>query len=150
VIELGADGRLVLLQLEELMSGVAADRRLVAKDYSVATHDGELVQVMERLSHLDDDSLLDPLLVLGALGLSPVLELDAGAQPRGFRLMHKIPRLPEAVSDHVVDRFGNLQKIMRASEADLVQVEGVGDARAKTIKDGLTRIAESSILDRYL
>jgi len=70
-------------------------------------------------------------------------------QPRGFRLLHKIPRLPEVVSDHVVDRFTNLQKIMRASEHDLVQVEGVGDARAKAIKDGLARLAESSILERY-
>jgi diadenylate cyclase len=64
-------------------------------------------------------------------------------------LLHKIPRLPESVADHVVGRFHDLQKIMRASESDLVQVEGVGDARAKAIKDGLARIAESSILDRY-
>ena len=70
-------------------------------------------------------------------------------QPRGFRLLHKIPRLPEIVSDHVVERFRNLQKILRASEADLVQVEGVGDARARAIKDGLARLAESSILERY-
>ena len=149
VIELGVDGRLVLLQLDELMGGVEEDRRLVAKDYSVATHDAELVHVMERLSGLDDDALLDPTLVLGALGLSPVLDLDAGARPRGFRLLQKIPRLPEAVSEHVVDRFHELQEIMRASEADLVQVEGVGDTRAKAIKEGLARIAESSILDRY-
>lgn len=149
VIELGVDGRLVLLQLDELMGGVVADRRLVAKDYSVATHDAELVHVMERLSRLDDDALLDPALVLGVLGLPTALGLDAAARPRGFHLLHKIPRLPEAVSDHVVGRFHDLQEIMRASEADLVQVEGVGDARAKAIKDGLARIAESSILERY-
>jgi diadenylate cyclase len=149
VIELGVDGRLVLLQLDELMGGVEADRRLVAKDYSIAAHEAELVHVMERLARLDDDALLDPALVLGVLGLPTALGLDAAAQPRGFRLLHKIPRLPESVADHVVGRFHDLQKIMRASESDLVQVEGVGDARAKAIKDGLARIAESSILDRY-
>jgi diadenylate cyclase len=149
VIELGVDGRLVLLQLDELMVGVEADRRLVAKDYSVATHETELVHVMERLARLDDDTLLDPELVLAVLGLPTALGLDAAAQPRGFRLLHKIPRLPEIVSDHVVERFHDLQKIMRASETELVQVEGVGDARARAIKDGLARIAESSILDRY-
>jgi diadenylate cyclase len=53
------------------------------------------------------------------------------------------------VSDHVVERFANLQKIMRASETDLVQVDGVGDARARAIKDGLARLAETSILERY-
>jgi len=87
--------------------------------------------------------------VLGVLGLPTALGLDAAAQPRGFRLLHKIPRLPEIVSDHVVERFHDLQKIMRASETDLVQVEGVGDVRARAIKDGLARIAESSIFDRY-
>ena len=76
--------------------------------------------------------------------------LDSPVQPKGFRLLHKIPRLPEIVSDHVVDRFRNLQKIMRASESDLVQVEGVGDARARAIKDGLARLAETSILERYV
>jgi diadenylate cyclase len=64
-------------------------------------------------------------------------------------LLHKIPRLPEAVSDHLVERFHDLPTLMRASETELVQVEGVGDARARAIKDGLARIAESSILDRY-
>lgn len=149
VIELGSDGRLVLLQLDELMGGVAADRRLVAKDYSVANHEAELAHVMERLARLDDESLVDPAHVLGVLGLPTDIGLDAAVQPRGFRLLHKIPRLPEAVSDHLVERFHDLPTLMRASEAELVQVEGVGDARARAIKDGLARIAESSILDRY-
>ena len=70
-------------------------------------------------------------------------------QPRGFRLLHKIPRVPELVSDHVVDRFSNLQKIMRASAAELTEVEGVGDVRARAIKEGLARLAETSILERY-
>lgn len=149
VIELGSDGRLVLLQLDELMGGVAADRRLVAKDYSVANHEAELAHVMERLARLDDESLVDPAHVLGVLGLPTEIGLDAAVQPRGFRLLHKIPRLPEAVSDHIVERFSDLPTLMRASEAELVQVEGVGDARARAIKEGLARIAESSILDRY-
>ena len=51
--------------------------------------------------------------------------------------------------DRIVDRFGNLQKIMRATIDDLDDVEGVGEARARAIKEGLSRLAESSILDRY-
>ena len=149
VIELGADGRLVLLQLDELMGGVEADRRLVAKDYVVDAPDLELADVLNRLSDLDDDMLLDPTEVAAVLQLPPGLTLDSSVQPRGFRLLQKIPRLPEIVSDHVVERFRSLQKILRASESDLVQVEGVGDARARAIKDGLARLAESSILERY-
>ena len=69
---------------------------------------------------------------------------------RGYRLLHRIPRLPEIVADNVVDRFGLLHKILRASVPDLVEVEGVGEARARSIKDGLARLAESSILERYV
>jgi diadenylate cyclase len=149
VVELGADGRLVLLQLDELMGGVEEDRRLVAKDYAAEAPDLELLQVLVRLADLDDDALLDPTQVAAVLQLPPGVTLDSSVQPRGFRLLQKIPRLPEVVSDHVVDRFRNLQKILRASESDLVQVEGVGEARARAIKDGLARLAESSILERY-
>jgi diadenylate cyclase len=150
VIELGADGRLVMLQLDELVGGVADDRRLVAKDYYQPAPDRELDSVMGGLAALDDESLLDPAEVASVLHLPNGVGLDSPVQPRGYRLLHKIPRLPETISDHVVGRFSSLQKIMRASESDLVQVEGVGEARARSIKDGLARLAESSILERYV
>src|SRR5438876_10431429 len=46
IVELGVDGRLVRLQLEELMGGVEEDRRLVAKDYYHPSEDFELQSVM--------------------------------------------------------------------------------------------------------
>jgi len=149
VVELGADGRLVLLQLDELIGGVAEDRRLVAKDYFHEGDDFDLLDVLRDLAALDDESLLDLNSVAAALHLgdSP---LDGAMQPRGFRLLHKIPRLPEVVSDHVVARFTNLQKIMRASIVDLTGVDGVGEVRARAIKEGLARLAETSILERYV
>jgi diadenylate cyclase len=150
VIELGADGRLVMLQLEELIGGVEEDRRLVAKDYFQSSTDFELVEVMHLLGQLEDEDLLDLNLVSAVLHLDPDIGIDGALQPRGFRLLHKIPRLPELVSDHVVDRFSNLQKIMRAGLADLTEVEGVGEVRAKAIKEGLSRLAETSILERYV
>jgi diadenylate cyclase len=149
VIELGADGRLVMLQLEELVGGVDEDRRLVAKDYYQSSDDIELPNVMRALAHLDDEDLLDLAAVASVLHLDPGIGIDGALQPRGFRLLHKIPRLPEQVSDHVVGRFSNLQKIMRASTAELTGVEGVGDVRARAIKEGLARLAETSILERY-
>src|SRR5262245_4503896 len=150
VIELGADGRLVLLQLEESMGGVEDDRRLVAKDYFVDGPDWGLVDVMIKLGDLDTESLLDLREVAALLHLPADVSLDAPIQPRGFRLLHKIPRIPESVADHVVERFSNLQKIMRAGVSDLVEVEGVGEARARSIKEGLSRLAETSILERYV
>jgi diadenylate cyclase len=150
VIELGADGRLVMLQLEELIGGVEEDRRLVAKDYFQSSPDFELVNVMRQLGQLEDEDLLDLNEVASVLHLDPGVGIDGALQPRGFRLLHKIPRLPELVSDHVVGRFSNLQKIMRAGLADLTEVEGVGEVRARAIKEGLSRLAETSILERYV
>jgi len=77
------------------------------------------------------------------------LDLDLSVQPRGYRLLAKIPRLPEAVITNVVERFGDLQKIMRATISDLDEVDGVGTNRARAVKEGLARLAETSILDRY-
>jgi diadenylate cyclase len=150
VVELGADGRLVMLQLEELVVGVEEDRRLVAKDYFEKSLGLELADVTGLLERLDDEDLLDLATVASVLQLDPDVGIDAALQPRGFRLLHKIPRLPESVSDHVVDRFSNLQKIMRAGLVDLTEVEGVGEVRAKAIKEGLSRLAETSILERYV
>jgi diadenylate cyclase len=150
VIELGADGRLILLQLEELMGGVDDDRRLFAKDYYVPGPDYSLHDALDELAALDTESVLDLRDVSEVLRLPYDTGLDTAVQPRGFRLLHKIPRIPESVADHVVDRFDHLQKLMRAGVAELVEVEGVGDARARAIKDGLTRLAETTILDRYV
>ena len=150
IVELGTDGRLVLLQLEELMGGVEDDRRLVIKDYFQDRPKWRLDKAMEALSALSTEDLLDLKAVVGVLHLpSDVSELEAGVQPRGYRLLSKIPRLPEAIIENIVVRFGTLQKVLRAGIEELDEVEGVGAARARAIKEGLSRLAETSILDRY-
>ena len=149
VIELGSDGRLVQLQLEERPGGGEDDRRLVCKDYFVETPGWVLDEVTAGLAGLDDDDLLDLRLVAAVLHLPHEVDLESSLQPRGYRLLSKIPRLPEMIAEKVVDRFANLPKLMRASISDLVEVEGVGETRARAIKDGLSRLAESSILERY-
>jgi diadenylate cyclase len=151
IIELGDDGRLVRLQLDELMGGAADDRRLVIQDYFQEDAHWHLSEALDALAGLATDDLLDLKSVAAALhlGSAGVADLDTHLQPRGFRLLSRIPRLPEPVIDRIVERFGNLQKIMRATIDDLDDVEGVGETRARAIKEGLSRLAESSILDRY-
>jgi diadenylate cyclase len=150
IVELGVDGRLVKLQLEELMGGVDDDRRLVILDYFHPESGWHLDQAMGALSEMNTEELLD----LKAVGQTlqvpgSTIDLDAGVQPRGYRLLARIPRLPESVVERIVGRFGTLQKVMRATTDDLDDVTGVGSARARAIKEGLSRLAESSILDRY-
>jgi diadenylate cyclase len=149
IVELGVDGRLVRLQLEELMGGVEDDRRLVIRDYFHEEGDWHLPEAMVFLSELTTEDLLDLKTVSSMLRLPGAADLDLSLSPRGYRLLAKIPRLPESIIERIVERFGNLQKVLRASIDDLDDVEGVGDARARSIKEGLSRLAETSILDRY-
>jgi len=150
IVELGTDGRLVRLQLEELMGGVDDDRRLVIKDYFHTEDSWHLSEAMSALSELDTEAILDLKSVGSVLHLpgDPV-DLDSSLQPRGYRLLARVPRLPDSVVEHIVERFGSLHKILRASVADLDEVEGIGETRAKAIEEALKRLAETSILDRY-
>ncbi|MGK2957680.1 MAG: DNA integrity scanning diadenylate cyclase DisA [Acidimicrobiales bacterium] len=157
IVELGLDGRLVRLQLEELMGGVDDDRRLVLRDYfhedaawQIDDTLGNLEKALVTLSKLDTDELLDLRIVSSTLGLTDgESDLETNLSPRGYRLLSKVPRLPETVIDGIVERFGYLQKIMRATVSDLDEVKDVGAVRARAIKEGLSRLAEASILDRY-
>jgi len=149
VVELGADGRLVLLQLGELMGGVPDDRRAVLRDYVDASGGWIPEKALVALSVLPADGLLDPKAVARAVRLGRQGEdLDSPLQARGFRLLSRAPRLSEAVVTRLVDRFGSLQKLLQASVADLCCVDGVGELRAATIRDSLDRLVESGRLDR--
>jgi len=149
IVELGDDGRLIRLQLEELYAGVSDDRRLVLRDYFFESDDWKPEVALAALGALDTDELLDLANVAAMLHLPDGTDLDLGIEPRGHRLLSKIPRLPEEIVERIVSRFGSLQKIMRATPDDLEEVDGVGEVRARAIKEGLSRLAEVSILDRY-
>jgi diadenylate cyclase len=153
VIELGTDGRLLTLQLNELVAGVAGERELVVRDYIPGGSGRKSKSAAEVLSELDAVSaaeLLDIGQVARALQLGGAEQLDAAVTPRGYRLLAKVPRLPGAVIDRLIDHFGHLQKLLAASIDDLQTVDGVGENRARTVREGLSRLAESSILERYV
>jgi diadenylate cyclase len=151
VLELGTDGRLLSLQLEELITGVDADRELVARDYLPSGRKAKTQQeVLDDLDALNATDLVDVNAVARALGLGSNELLDNPASPRGYRLLARVPRLPGAVVERLVDHFGGLQKLLAASIDDLQAVEGVGELRARSVREGLSRLAESSILERYV
>ncbi|MDP9023305.1 MAG: DNA integrity scanning diadenylate cyclase DisA [Actinomycetota bacterium] len=148
VVELGSEGRLIQLQLDELMSQVQDERALVVQDY-LADRRRKLETVLDELSSLSTEELLELERIAKALAYDPD-EVDQAVAPRGYRLLAKIPRLPDPVIEKLIKRFTNLQGVMAASLEDLDDVEGVGAARARSIKDGLARLAESSLLERYV
>jgi diadenylate cyclase len=151
VVELGTDGRLLALQLEELMAGVDADRDLIVRDYTPPGRRSRTpAQVQNELAGLSQTDLLDLTLVAKAMGLTSTPEgLDNAASPRGHRLLARVPRMPGAILDRVVEHFAGLQKLLAASAEDLQVVDGVGETRARAVREAISRLAEVSIIDRY-
>jgi diadenylate cyclase len=152
VVELGTDGRLLALQLDELIGGIGPDRELVIRDYlESAKRERTVDEVMADLATLEATELVDLSHVARVLALTVGSEsLDGAVSPRGYRLLSKIPRLPGAIVDRLVEHFDGLQKLLAANIDDLMTVDGVGEQRARAVREGLSRLAESSILERYV
>jgi diadenylate cyclase len=136
------------------MADVEPERELVVRDYMptpVGRKPRTATHILAELGDVDAVDLLDLSAFGRILGVATTMdEMEMAVSPRGYRLTAKIPRLPTAVLDRIVDHFGGLQKLLAAGIDDLQAVEGVGEMRARIIRDGLTRIAESSILERYV
>lgn len=150
VVELGTDGRLLALQLHELAGDTEADRELLVRDYLPPGSSRGWEQVLLGLDALSDTELLELTNVCAAFGhprAAEVLELPVSS--RGYRLLARVPRLPHVVVERLVDSFGTLQELLAATAEDLQTVDGVGETRARFIREGLSRLAESSIVERY-
>ncbi|MDO5628063.1 MAG: DNA integrity scanning diadenylate cyclase DisA [Mobilicoccus sp.] len=151
VVQLGTDGRLLSLQLAELTSGIDRDRDLVIRDYLSPVFDRSSLDVIEAMASLSPNALLDLASGAAALGYSTSPEsLDESTSPHGYRLLSKVPRLPGVIVDRLVGEFGGLQRLLAANHDELQTVDGVGEGRARAVRDGLSRLAESSILERYV
>jgi len=151
IVELGAEGRLIEMQLEETMVGVAADKSALARDYIMEPSEESFAMVLDSLARLPHQDLLDFGRLAELLGYDRKLNtLDHPVSPRGYRILGRIPRLPRLVVQSIVDEFRGLDEILAATDPELESVEGVGDMRAKDIREGLRRLQEINLVDRYL
>lgn len=149
--ELGKDGRLISLQLNELMVGVQKLRRLLIRDYFLPRDRRGPGEIIDDLGNLSGDELMEETVISKVLGYRSSAELmNKLVRPRGYRILSMIPGIPGNVVEKVVERFDNLKNIIRASPALLDEVDGVGERRALAIKEGLDRLSESIMTDACL
>ena len=148
IIQMGTEGRLVELQLQDMLIGVREDRTAILADYLPDATPARIESVNAPLGPVPEDELLSLAYVAEALGFGKDVALEKHVRPRGFRLLHKIPRLSEWVIDSVVGHFGDLNHLIEAPLDELAAVPGVGFPRAREIKDGLNRIYETTLLER--
>jgi diadenylate cyclase len=151
IVELGTEGRLIEMQLEETMVGVAASKAALIRDYSVEDTEENLATTLAQIARMPHQDLLDFGRLAELLGYDrKVSTLDFPVSPRGYRLLGRIPRLPKLVVQRIIQEFGGLDEVLAASDDDLEAVEGVGAGRAKDIREGLRRLQEVDPIDRYL
>ncbi len=150
-VELGEEGRLIRMQLDELMEDVPREKAAVVNDYELTGESAASIAALERLASLTYQELLDFEELAETLGYPrDTNPLDLSVAPRGYRVLSRIPRLPDGVIRRVVHDFSTLEDVVRASHRELEAVEGVGSVRAREIREGLRRLQEHNLVDRYL
>jgi len=151
IVELGTEGRLIEMQLEETMVGVAGDKAALLHDYLAEPRDDAFAVALDGIARLAHQDLLDFGRLAELLGYDrKVNTLDYPVSPRGYRILGRIPRLPTLVVQNIVREFRGLDEILAATDPELESVEGVGEIRAKDIREGLRRLQEINLVDRYL
>jgi diadenylate cyclase len=138
--QLGTEGRLVRMQADELTAGIDEQYALLVRDYADDAGSRNGAAVRTRLGDLPLDRLLEPEAVAHELGLTAGDRAEQHLRPRGYRVLAQIPALPATVVNRIVERFGSLPSMVRATVAELDDVDGVGTRRAKSIASGLGRI----------
>lgn len=150
ISELGTEGRLIQMQLEELVDNADEEGELLIRDYYLPDQERTPATIREQLMSWSMEDLLDLNQICRLLGYTGGQGLDLIMETRGYRIVRKIPRLPMTVVENLVSTFGSLTRIYSASIEELDDVEGIGEVRAKTIRESLRKLREQLLLERYI
>lgn len=148
VCELGNEGRLISMQLNELIKNIEQDGVLMIRDY--CQNNLDFNEACKQIENLNNDDLLDIGTISKILGYPNVPLMDTLISPRGYRMINKIPRIPVSVIENLVKNFKEMKRVIEATYEELDKVEGIGDARAKAIKNGLRRLKEQIMLNKSI
>jgi diadenylate cyclase len=146
ITELGNEGRLVRMQADELTTGTDEDYQMLVRDYAQGVGPRQIAGLLGRISALTPEQLLDSAMLASVLGYTAKDMDEQQVQPKGYRLLRRIPLLPNTVITRLIDRFGTLPALLAATQQQLDDVDGVGARRARSVSDGLRRMRERSVL----
>lgn len=149
IIELGDEGRIVNMQLEELMANVEDEEKLIIQDYNI-NKEISTQSILEEIRKIDKKNLIVSEKIVKLLGYEVSSDiLDTNVSPKGYRILSKVPKMPSSIIEKTVEAFGSLQHICSASIDELDDVEGIGEIRARIINQSLKRLQEQYILRSY-
>ena len=151
IIELGEEGRLVEIQLDELIGGLEKEEKLIIKDYIAPGKKRTVDKVFNQIIDLEYEDLMKQSIIAKVLGYEDFDNYDEVAvYPKGYRVLNKIPRMPSSIVENLVKSFKTFQHILMADIPSLDDVEGIGEVRAKNIKQALKRMQEQYVFDNVI
>lgn len=148
ILELGNEGRLISMQLNELIRYIERDGILLIRDYCGENTDHNTIY--KDIQKLNSEELVDLETIAKVLGFGGVPLVDTLISPKGYRILFKIPRIPTNVIENLIKHFNKLKYVIAATQDELDQVEGIGEARATAIRSGLKRIKEQIYLKKEI
>ena len=151
IYELGEDGRLVKMQLDELIGGLEEEETLIIKDYIANNKYMNYVDVLAEIRSKNKVGLIDSNLIARNLGYDIFENYEEIAvYPKGYRILNKVPKLPNNIIENLVKYFKSFQHVLLADINELDKVDGIGEVRARSIKQSLKRMQEQFIFDNVL
>ena len=152
IYELGNDGRLVKMQLDELIGGLEKEELLIIKDYMASAKKKKTPEkILEELSEISYEEVMRETTVSKLLGYETFDNYDeVGVYTRGYRILNKVPRMPANIVENLILSFKSFQHILDADIESLDEVDGIGEVRARTIKQSLRRMQEQFVFDNEI
>ena len=149
IYELGEDGRLVKMQLEELMGGLEKEEVLIIKDYMSLSKKRRTPEIIiQDLAETQYEDITIDTIIAKLLGYETFDNYDeVGVYTRGYRILNRIPRMPSNIVENLISSFKSFQHILDADIESLDDVEGIGEVRARTIKQSLRRMQEQFMFE---
>ena len=148
--ELGLDGRLVKLHLNDLIQDIENEKEDFLKDYWNDVNTGfDMAEITDRLSKLTDDELKELEKLSSTLDYGKTYSaLGNRVTPKGYRILDKITKLTKRDIDKIVNTYGNLSKIQEASTEELLEIKGISKFKIKAIQTGLKRLKVTVELEK--
>lgn len=147
----GEDGVLVKMQLEELIEDLPDEELYIVKDYIAPSRRLVAEKILKTIQESSQDEFVQSNIIAKALGYEQFDNYEEVAvYPRGYRILNKIPRMPNNIVTNLVKTFKSFQYILLADVDKLDEVEGIGEVRARTIKQSLRRMQEQFVFDNLM
>ena len=148
-IELGTQTESLQYVIPELATEIESGLLIIKDYYHESLRDAS--EAFEAILGLDAHSLADQSNISEALGYSRDVRNSFGVlESRGYRMLSQVPRIPFSIVENIVRKFKTLDRVNTAAVGELQAVDGVGKARASTIKNTLAHMKSTSVQPEVL